>query len=255
MAEPQQTEQPLLAHLLELRSRLLRMVLGVLVVLLTMLPFANAIYSRFAQPLLAHMPASSSMIAIDVISPFLTPLKLCLVLAIFVAMPWILYQVWAFVAPGLYPREKRFALPLVAASTALFYIGMAFAYYVILPVFFAFLTGTAPQGVAVMTDINHYLDFVLTIFFAFGVCFEVPVATVIMVMAGILTIDQLVAKRPYVIVGAFVIAAVLTPPDVISQTLLAVPMWLLFEIGVFCSRMLERRRRAAAESVAEEDGS
>lgn len=238
------SEQPILTHLLELRDRLLRMVAGVFAVLLCLLPFANGVYSQFAQPLIAHMPASSSMIAIDVISPFLTPLKLCLVMAIFLAMPWILYQVWAFVAPGLYPREKQYALPLVAASTALFYAGMAFAYWVILPVFFAFLTTTAPQGVAVMTDINHYLDFVLTIFFAFGVCFEVPVATVVLVLFGVMTADQLAAKRPYVVVGAFVVGAVLTPPDVISQTLLAVPMWMLFEIGVYIARLIERRRAA-----------
>ncbi|TCO81253.1 sec-independent protein translocase protein TatC [Plasticicumulans lactativorans] len=237
-------EQPLLSHLIELRDRLLRACAGVFVVLLCLLPFANQIYSRFAQPLLVHMPASTSMIAIDVISPFLTPLKLCLVLAIFIAMPWVLYQAWAFVAPGLYQREKALALPLLAASSALFYLGMAFAYYVILPVFFAFLTQTAPQGVAVMTDINHYLDFVLTIFFAFGVCFEVPVATVLMVLIGVTTPDALARKRPYVIVGAFVVGAVLTPPDVISQTLLAVPMWLLFELGIVCARLLARRAQA-----------
>lgn len=237
-------EQPLLSHLIELRDRLLRACAGVFVVLVCLLPFANQIYSRFAQPLLVHMPASTSMIAIDVISPFLTPLKLCLVLAIFIAMPWVLYQAWAFVAPGLYQREKALALPLLAASSALFYLGMAFAYYVILPVFFAFLTQTAPQGVAVMTDINHYLDFVLTIFFAFGVCFEVPVATVLMVLIGVTTPDALARKRPYVVVGAFVVGAVLTPPDVISQTLLAVPMWLLFELGIVCARLLARRAQA-----------
>lgn len=247
------SEQPILTHLLELRDRLLRMIAGVLVVLVCLLPFSNAVYSQFAQPLLSHMPASSSMIAIDVISPFLTPLKLCLVLAIFFAMPWILYQVWAFVAPGLYPREKRYALPLVAASTALFYSGMAFAYWVILPVFFAFLTTTAPQGVAVMTDINHYLDFVLTIFFAFGVCFEVPVATVVLVLFGVMSTEQLAAKRPYVVVGAFVVGAVLTPPDVISQTLLAVPMWLLFETGIHAARLIERRRTEEASATEEGD--
>ncbi len=240
-----QLEQPLLAHLLELRNRLLRAIGGVLVALVCLLPFANEVYSRFAAPLIKHMPASTSMIAIDVVSPFLTPLKLCLVLAVFAAMPWILYQVWAFVAPGLYQNERKLALPMVAASTALFYTGMAFAYFVILPVFFAFLTATAPQGVAVMTDINLYLDFVLTIFFAFGVCFEVPVATVMLVLVGVSTPESLAAKRPYVIVGAFVIAAVLTPPDVISQVLLAVPMWLLFEAGLYCARLVARRRNTA----------
>ena len=189
--------------------------------------------------------AQSSMIAIDVLSPFLTPLKFTLILAAFLTMPWTLYQVWAFVAPGLYQQEKRLALPIVFSSTLLFYCGMAFAYFVIMPLFFAFLTGTAPEGVAVMTDINHYLNFVLTLFFAFGVAFEVPVATVLLVLAGVLTPDALVAKRPYIIVGAFVIGMLLTPPDVISQTLLAVPMWLLFELGVFVSRLLLRRKAEA----------
>lgn len=244
MSESDQ-EQPLISHLLELRSRLLWMIVGVLAVFLVLLPFSNRIYTLLAGPLLAHMPANTSMIAIDVISPFLTPLKLSLVLAIFIAMPWILYQAWAFVAPGLYQHEKRLALPLVASSTALFYCGMAFAYLVILPVFFAFLTGTAPEGVAVMTDINLYLNFVLTLFFAFGIAFEIPVATVLLVLIGATTPDALAAKRPYIIVGAFVVGMLLTPPDVISQTLLAVPMWLLFEAGVFLSRIMLRRRAAA----------
>jgi sec-independent protein translocase protein TatC len=213
-------------------------------------PFSNPIYSMLAGPLTRHMPAQSSMIAIDVLSPFLTPLKFTLVLAVFITIPWILYQVWAFIAPGLYQKEKRLALPVLISSTLLFYCGMAFAYFVIMPIFFAFITSTAPEGVAVMTDINRYLDFVMTIFFAFGVAFEVPVATVILVLIGIVTPDAMAAKRPYIIVGAFVVGMLLTPPDVISQTLLAVPMWLLFEIGIFVSRLLLRRRgeaRAAAE--------
>ena len=243
-------EQPFISHLIELRTRLLRVVSGVLLVFVALSPFSNPIYSMLAGPLTRHMPAQSSMIAIDVLSPFLTPLKFTLVLAVFITIPWILYQVWAFIAPGLYQKEKRLALPVLISSTLLFYCGMAFAYFVIMPIFFAFITSTAPEGVAVMTDINRYLDFVMTIFFAFGVAFEVPVATVILVLIGIVTPEAMAAKRPYVIVGAFVVGMLLTPPDVISQTLLAVPMWLLFEIGIFVSRLLLRRRgeaRAAAE--------
>jgi len=235
-------EQPFISHLVELRSRLLRIVGGILLVFVAMSPFSNPIYTALAGPLLKHMPANSSMIAIDVLSPFLTPLKFTLVLAVFVTIPWVLYQVWAFVAPGLYQREKRLALPVLASSTLLFYAGMAFAYFVIMPIFFAFITSTAPTGVAVMTDINRYLDFVMTLFFAFGVAFEVPVATVILSLTGIVSPEAMAAKRPYVIVGAFVVGMLLTPPDVISQTLLAVPMWLLFEIGIFVSRLLLRRR-------------
>ncbi len=236
-------EQPFVSHLLELRTRLLRIVSGVLVVFVVLSPFANPIYSALAGPLTRHMPAQSSMIAIDVLSPFLTPLKFTLILAVFITIPWILYQVWAFVAPGLYQREKRLVLPILLSSTLLFYCGIAFAYFAIMPIFFAFITTTAPEGVAVMTDINRYLDFVMTIFFAFGVAFEVPVATVILALAGILSPEAMAAKRPYVIVGAFVVGMLLTPPDVISQTLLAVPMWLLFEVGVFVARLLLRRRR------------
>lgn len=239
-------EQPLISHLLELRTRLLWMIAGVLLVFAVLVPFSNRIYTALADPLLAHMPASSSMIAIDVISPFLTPIKLSLVLALFIAMPWVLYQLWAFVAPGLYQNEKRLVLPLLVSSTALFYSGMAFAYFVILPIFFAFLTGTAPEGVAVMTDINLYLNFVLTLFFAFGIAFEIPVATIILTMIGVTTPEALAAKRPYIIVGVFIVGMLLTPPDVISQTLLAVPMWLLFEVGIFLSRIMQRRQASFA---------
>ena len=242
-------EQPFISHLVELRTRLLRIVSGVLLVFVALSPFSNPIYSMLAGPLTRHMPAQSSMIAIDVLSPFLTPLKFTLVLAVFITIPWILYQVWAFIAPGLYQKEKRLALPVLISSTLLFYCGMAFAYFVIMPIFFAFITSTAPEGVAVMTDINRYLDFVMTIFFAFGVAFEVPVATVILVLIGIVTPEAMAAKRPYVIVGAFVVGMLLTPPDVISQTLLAVPMWLLFEIGIFVSRLLLRRRGEARVAV------
>jgi len=245
-------EQPFISHLLELRSRLLRIVIGVLAVFIVLTPFSNPIYTALAGPLLRHMPAQSSMIAIDVLSPFLTPLKLSLMLAVFIAIPWILYQVWGFVAPGLYQREKQLVLPILASSTLLFYGGMAFAYFAIMPLIFAFITSTAPQGVAVMTDINHYLDFVLRMFFAFGIAFEAPVATVILALAGIVTPEAMAAKRPYVIVGAFVIGMLLTPPDVISQTLLAVPMWMLFEVGVVVSRLLVRQRRAESAATTPE---
>ena len=237
-------QQPLVSHLIELRSRLLRIVVGVFVIFAALSPFSNPLYTALAGPLTRHMPAQSSMIAIDVLSPFLTPLKFTLILAVFVTVPWILYQVWAFVAPGLYQREKRLVLPVLFSSTILFYCGMAFAYFVIMPIFFGFITATAPEGVAVMTDINRYLDFVMMIFFAFGVAFEVPIATIILAVMGILSPDAMAAKRPYIIVGAFVIGMLLMP-DVISQTLLAVPMWLLFEAGVHVSRWLLRRREQA----------
>jgi len=235
-------EQPFISHLLELRNRIMRMLYGVGAVFLVLLPFSNALYTLLAGPLLVHLPEQSSMIAIQVISPLLTPLKLSLVLSIFVAMPWILFQLWAFVAPGLYQSEKRLALPIITSSTVLFYCGMAFAYYVIMPIIFRFITATAPEGVEVMTDINAYLDFVLTLFFAFGIAFEVPVATVILVLMNITTPEALAAKRPYIILGTFVIGMFLTPPDIISQTLLAIPMWALFEFGVFISRFMTSRR-------------
>lgn len=241
-------EQPFISHLLELRTRIIRMLLGVLAVFAVLVPFANPLYETFAGPILGNIPGE--MIATDPISPFLTPLKLTLVLSLFIAMPWVLYQVWAFVAPGLYRHEKRLAMPLLISSVFLFYLGMAFAYFVILPIFFAFIVATAPEGVAVMTDINLYLNFVLTIFFAFGVAFEVPVATILLILIGATTPDALAEKRPYIIVGAFVVGMLLTPPDVISQTLLAIPMWLLFEVGVFFSRFMLRRRHEAAAAAA-----
>ena len=228
-------EQPFISHLIELRDRLLRVVLVVLVIFLGLAPFANWLFSRLAGPLTRHLPEGSSMIAIEVASPFFTPFKLAMVVAIFAAIPYILYQLWAFVAPGLYRHERQRVFPLLVSSTLLFYLGAAFAYFVVFPLVFGFMTQTAPEGVAVMTDISRYLDFVLTLFFAFGVAFEVPVATVLLVWTGVVTPESLREKRAYIIVAAFVIGMVLTPPDVISQTLLAVPMWLLFEVGVFMS--------------------
>lgn len=241
-------EQPFISHLIELRDRLLRMVLAVLVVFVVLMPFANTFFTYLAGPLTKVLPTDSSLIAIEVASPFLIPFKLALVASIFIAMPFILYQVWAFIAPGLYRHERRLALPLVVSSSILFYAGAAFAYYVVFPLVFAFLTGIAPQGVEVMTDISKYLDFVLTLFFAFGFAFEIPVATFILVWMGITTPEALAAKRPYVIVGVFVIGMLLTPPDVISQTLLALPMWLLFELGIFFSRRFVRERQNNEEN-------
>lgn len=230
-------EMGFIGHLLELRDRLLRMVLGIIVIFLGLFYFSNDLYSYIAGPLLKHMPEGSQMIAIDVASPFLTPFKLSMMASIFLAMPYILYQLWGFVAPGLYQHERRLAGPLVIASSVLFYLGMAFAYYVVFPLVFGFLTGTAPEGVSVMTDISRYLDFVITLFFAFGAAFQVPVATILLVWSGATTPDKLVTKRPYIVVGAFVIGMILTPPDIISQTLLAIPMWLLFELGVIFARL------------------
>ncbi len=236
-------EQPFISHLVELRDRLIRMLIAIGVVVLVLFPFANDLYSYVAAPLMAQLPEGSTMIATQVASPFLTPFKLALVAAIFLSMPYLLYQLWAFVAPGLYQHEKRFAIPLLVSSILLFYMGMAFAYYLVFPLIFGFMAGTTPDGVAMMTDISAYLDFVLTLFFAFGLSFQIPIATILLVMVGVVTPDDLASKRPYVIVGAFVIGMLLTPPDVFSQTLLAVPMCLLFELGIVLSRLMLRQRQ------------
>ncbi|MBK1721234.1 twin-arginine translocase subunit TatC [Thiocystis violacea] len=240
-------EQPFISHLVELRDRLIRMLIAVGVVVLVLFPFANDLYAYVAAPLLAQLPEGNTMIATQVASPFLTPFKLALVAAVFLSMPYLLYQLWAFVAPGLYQHEKRMATPLLVSSILLFYLGMAFAYYVVFPLVFAFLSGTTPEGVQMMTDISAYLDFVLTLFFAFGVAFQIPIATILLVLIGVVTPEDLSRKRPYVIVGVFVVGMFLTPPDVISQTLLAVPMWMLFELGVLFSKLLLRRRAARAD--------
>lgn len=242
-----QAEMTFVEHLVELRDRLLRVVLSVLGFLLVLFPFANDLYALLALPLLRHLPEGTSMIATQVASPFLTPFKLTIVLSIFLAMPVVLYQVWAFVAPGLYKHERRLIFPLLITSSVLFYLGMAFAYFVVFPLMFAFFQAVAPQGVTIMTDITAYLDFVLKIFFAFGVAFEVPIATILLVWTGFTTPAALVAKRPYIIVGAFVLGMLLTPPDIISQTLLALPMWLLFELGVVFSKFYAGKGAGSAE--------
>lgn len=241
---PAPREQTLIEHLLELRDRLLRMVVAVLVLFVGLLPFANDIYHALAKPLLDVLPPGTSMIATQVASTFVAPMKLTGWVALFLAIPYVLWQVWAFVAPGLYRHEKRFALPVVVTSVLLFYGGMAFAYFVVFPLVFAFFTATAPAGVTVMTDIDAYLSFVLTLFLAFGVAFETPVVVVLLVAMRMTSTQALVTARPYVIVAAFVIGMLLTPPDVLSQFLMAIPMWMLFEVGLLVGRLIEKRRPA-----------
>jgi sec-independent protein translocase protein TatC len=230
--------QPLVAHLTELRDRLLRSILAILLVFCGLFYFANDIYAYVSKPLRDILPANATMIATEVASPFLTPFKLTMVAAIFIAIPYVLYQLWSFVAPGMYKNEKRLAFPLLASSVLLFYAGAAFAYYVVFPLIFSFFTSVGPTDVAIMTDINRYLDFVLKLFFAFGLAFEIPIAAVILIRAGITTADELAAKRAYIVVGCFVLGMLLTPPDIVSQSLLAIPMWILFEVGVFFGRIV-----------------
>jgi sec-independent protein translocase protein TatC len=240
-------EQTFLEHLIELRGRLIKALLAVLLVLVCLLPFSRTLYKLLASPMLAQMPEGSNMIAIDVASPFLAPFKLSLLLSIIIAMPFVLFQLWAFVAPALFRHEKRLARPLLFSSVLLFYLGCAFAYFVVFPLVFGFMNRIAPEGVAVMTDISRYLDFVITLFLAFGITFEVPIATIILVATGLVTTEKLRKARPYVIVGAFAIGMLLTPPDVISQTLLALPMWLLYEAGIVFSRLLIAEQRNEEE--------
>lgn len=235
-------EQPLVQHLTELRNRLLRSILFVLIVFCSLFYFANEIYSFVSAPLQKFLPENSSMIATEVASPFLTPFKLTLFVAVFISIPYLFYQIWAFVAPALYRREKRLAVPLLVSSVVLFYAGMAFAYFVVFPLVFSFFTSIGPSEVTVMTDISKYLDFVLKLFFAFGIAFEIPVATVLLISTGVVTTEGLASKRPYIIVCCFVLGMLLTPPDVISQLLLAMPMWILFEIGIIFGRMVTSNR-------------
>ena len=229
-------EQSLIAHLIELRSCLLHATICILVVFLVLLPFANQVYSFIATPLIAKLPAGSSMIATEVASPFFAPFKLALFCSAFICVPYILYQAWSFIAPGLYKNEKQLLLPLLISSSLLFYAGVAFAYYIVFPVLFAFLTGTAPENVLIMTDINQYLNFIIKLFFAFGISFEIPIATFLLIRTGVVGAEQLSEKRPYIILLAFVAGTLLTPPDVISQILLAIPIWLLFEAGLILGK-------------------
>ncbi len=240
-------EQPLIAHLTELRTRLVHSLLCVLLVFLALAAFSKDLYSIIAAPLISKLPEGTSMIATEVASPFLVPFKLTIFTAIFISMPYLLYQMWAFVSPGLYKNEKRFAIPLLITSIILFYAGAAFAFYVVFPLVFAFFTAVVPEGVTVMTDISHYLDFILKMFFAFGLAFEVPIATILLISSGIVSYESMRRKRPYIIVGAFVVGMLLTPPDILSQVLLALPMWVLFEAGLVLSR------RYANVSAGEDD--
>lgn len=246
-------DQPLISHLLELRSRLLRIVIGILVVFLPLAYFARNLFTFLSGPLLAHMPEGNSLIATGVAAPFLAPFKLAMLLAVAVSLPWTLYQIWMFVAPGLYAQERRLVTPLLISSTGLFYLGMAFAYYVVFPVVFGFFVAVAPEGVAVMTDISAYLDFVLGMFMAFGIAFELPVAIFLVVWAGFVTPRQLAGYRAYVMVGAFAVGMLLTPPDVISQTLLAVPVYLLYEIGIWMARLFVPGIRDVEAQQAEQE--
>ncbi|MAZ89038.1 MAG: twin-arginine translocase subunit TatC [Cellvibrionaceae bacterium] len=242
MSAPNDQEMPLIQHLVELRDRLMRIVLFVLIIFSGLFYFANDIYSFVSEPLQRYLPENSTMIATEVASPFLTPFKLTFFLALFLAMPFVLFQIWSFISPALYQREKRLAVPLLISSILLFYAGMAFAYFVVFPIIFGFFTSIGPADVTVMTDISSYLDFVLKLFFAFGMAFEIPVVAIILIVAGVISADGLAKKRPYIIVFCFVLGMLLTPPDVISQSLLAIPMWLLFEIGVIFGRILSRNQ-------------
>ena len=244
-------EQPLIAHLAELRNRLLRSLACVFVVFLGLSVFANDIYAMIAGPLLAQLPEESSMIATEVAAPFLVPFKLTFFAAVFVSVPYLLYQAWAFVAPGLYQNERRLVLPLISSSVILFYLGNAFAFFIVFPLLFAFLTSSAPVGVTVMTDIGHYLNFILKMFFAFGLAFEVPIVIILLVWTGIASVESLAKKRPYIIVGAFTAGMLLTPPDIISQVLLAVPVWLLFELGLILGRFVKQRGEATEDNAAD----
>jgi sec-independent protein translocase protein TatC len=249
----QLAEGTLMSHLLELRDRLMKAMLAVLLLFIPCAIFANELYSLVAQPLLDKLPQGTTLIATSVVSPFMTPFKLAFYCALFAAMPVVLYQIWAFVAPGLYRREKRFAVPLLVSSVFLFYAGVLFAYFVVFPVMFSYLVGTAPAGVSYMPDIAAYLDFILTMFFAFGAAFEVPVAVVLLVLTGLVKVESLGRNRGYVIIGIFIVAAFLTPPDAISQTIMAVPMWLLYEGGLVMARVMQKMRREAAEQREKEE--
>jgi len=243
-------EMPLVSHLTELRSRLLRCVVAVLLLFGGLFYFAQDIYTIVSAPLRAYLPEGATMIATGVASPFLTPFKLTAWVALFLSIPVLLHQIWGFIAPGLYKHEKRIAMPLLVSSILLFYGGMAFAYFLVFPLIFHFFASVTPEGVAMMTDINEYLDFVLTLFFAFGVAFEIPVATFLIIWVGILDVETLKKSRPYVIVGCFVVGMVLTPPDIFSQTLLAVPMWLLFEVGIFFGGLIRKHEAPATEETS-----
>jgi sec-independent protein translocase protein TatC len=253
MSEESTAESSFLSHLFELRDRLIRALLAILILFVGLFPWAKELYALLAQPLLASLPAGGQMIATDVVGVFLVPMKVTLMVAFLMALPFVLYQVWAFVAPGLYAHEKKLILPLIIASVFLFFAGMSFAFFLVFPTIFHFMSSVAPEGVAWMTDIDKYLSFVLSTFMAFGVTFEVPVIVIVLVHIGIVSVDKLKEWRPYVIVGAFVIGAVFTPPDVLSQVMLAVPLWLLFELGVFIAGFTGTRPAEQSKSPTSTD--
>ena len=240
-----QAEDTFISHLIEMRNRLLRAVIAVVVIFVLLFPWAQDLYALLAKPLLAALPNGGQMIATEVTTPFFVPIKVTMMAAFLLAMPWVFYQAWAFIAPGLYQNEKRLGVPLVVTSVFLFLLGMAFAYFLVFPVVFGFIVGVAPEGVAVMTDIGKYLDFVMTLFMAFGITFEVPVAVVLLVKMGMVSVAKLREIRPYVIVGAFVVGAIFTPPDVISQFMLAVPVWILYELGILVAAMITKPKAEA----------
>ena len=245
--EEELEESSLLSHLIELRSRLMKAAGAILVVFVGLVPFTQEVFTLVASPLMSQLPEEFTMVAIRPASPFLTPFKMAFFVALFAAMPVVIYQAWAFVAPGLYKREKKVALPLVLSSIFLFYAGAAFAYFVVFPLMFSFFAAATPEGVAMMTDIGEYLDFVVVLFFVFGLAFEVPIAILMLVGAGIVSPQSLGSKRPYILLGAFTLGMLVTPPDMISQTLLAVPMYLLYEIGILMARFMIRKREPAAD--------
>jgi sec-independent protein translocase protein TatC len=246
-------EGTLMSHLLELRNRLMKAMLAVFLVFIPCATFANELFNLVAQPLVDKLPAGSSLISTSVVGPFMTPFKVAFYVALFAAMPVVLYQIWAFVAPGLYRREKRFAVPLLVSSVVLFYVGVLFAYYVVFPVMFNFFVGTVPGAVKYNPDMASYIDFVLTMFLAFGAAFEVPVVVVLLVLTGLVKVETLGGQRGYVIIGIFVVAAILTPPDAISQCIMAVPMWLLYEFGLVMARVMQKMRKEAAEAAEKEE--
>ena len=239
MSEAQET---FISHLIELRDRVLRALMAVGIAFLPCFFFARELYTLLAKPLLAKLPAGGQMIATDVTGAFFVPMKVAMMVAFLIALPFVLYQLWAFVAPGLYQHEKKLAIPLITTSTLLFFVGMAFAYFAVFPMVFKFVVGFTPEGVAMMTDINNYLSFVLGMFFAFGVTFETPIAVIILVRMGIVSVEKLREIRPYMIVAAFVLGAIFTPPDVVSQFMLAVPLWILYEVGIFFAAMMGKAK-------------
>ena len=255
MASNNETEssfKSLVPHFQELKTRLTKSLIFITIIFLFLFPFSDSIYNQLADPLIRNLPESSTMIAIDVASPFFIPFKLVMILSIFISIPYLLYHLWMFTAPGLYEKEKKLVLPILVSSSLLFYLGAAFAYFVVFPLLFSFFIAIAPDGISIMTDIGRYLDFVITLFFAFGFAFEVPIITILLVITNVSTTQSLSRKRPYVIVGAFIVGMLLTPPDVVSQTLLAIPIWLLYELGIFFSRIISKNKEVSDEVLIDD---